>query len=64
MDPFEEWLIETGYLLLKDLGIYIEDLDEELLFYFQLDYKPQEIVYFVAKPLNKLIFETVENWLF
>ena len=64
MDPFEEWLMETGYLLLKDLGIYIEDLDEELLFYFQLDYKPQEIVYFVAKPLNKLIFETVENWLF
>jgi hypothetical protein len=64
MDPFEEWLMETGYLLLKDLGIYIEDLDEELLFYFQLDYKPQEIVYFVAKPLNKLLLETVENWLF
>ena len=64
MDSYEEWINQTGELLLKELGLYIDEIEIELLFYFQLDYTPEQMVSIVAKPLNKLILETIEHWLF
>jgi len=64
MDSYEEWINQTGELLFKELGLYIDEIEIELLFYFQLGYTPEQMVSIVAKPLNKLILETIEHWLF
>jgi hypothetical protein len=64
MNSYEEWLNETEQILFKDFGLYIEDLEEELLFYFQLNYSPEQMVNIISKQLNQLLLETVEYWLF
>ena len=64
MDPFDEWVDQTAEMLFKATGIYIHEIDLDFLFYFQLNYSPQEIVSIVTQPLEKLLLETVEFWLF
>ena len=64
MNGYDIWLTETGELVFKELGLYIEDLEEELLFYFQLNYSPEQMVSIISKPLDQLLLETVDFWLF
>jgi hypothetical protein len=64
MDSFDEWVDQTAEVLFKTTGIYIHEIEIDFLFYFQLDYTPQEIVNIVSQPLDRLLSETVELWLF